>query len=320
MRIVVNRAGALGDTLLTFPALAALREQWPDAQLTLICRGDVQELALASGLADSVYRHELADWASLFDAGATPSALARAVLAGANLALMWAPDADGAMLARLRAKGVGEPLVAAPPPLAGSGQHIALELLGALSPLGIAVPVNIANAHSLAPALRWPQAAQHATEAAWKLLEGELARRPPVAIHPGSGGASKRWPTSHVAALIHELRRDYAPVLIAGPQDEEVVAQVVATAGAIPTVRDLSVAGLAAFLSTCALYVGNDSGVTHLAGMLGLPTIALFGPTDPALWTPLGPRVVTLRSPSGRMGDLPVEMVVAATRRRSGHP
>ena len=70
--------------------------------------------------------------------------------------------------------------------------------------------------------------------------------------------------------LIRDVRRDYAPILIAGPQDEEVVAQVIAEAGATPTVRDLSVAGLAAFLSRCALYVGNDSGVTHLAGLLGV--------------------------------------------------
>ena len=42
-------------------------------------------------------------------------------------------------------------------------------------------------------------------------------------------------------------------------------------------------------------YVGHDSGPTHLAAMIGLPTLALFGPTDPAIWSPLGPRVQCLR-------------------------
>jgi ADP-heptose:LPS heptosyltransferase len=103
--------------------------------------------------------------------------------------------------------------------------------------------------------------------------------------------------------------------LIAAQQDEEVVAQVIAEAGATPTVRDLSVAGLAAFLFRCALYVGNDSGVTHLAGLLGVPNVALFGPTDPALWTPLGTRIVALQSPTGRMEDLSLETVITAIQR-----
>jgi ADP-heptose:LPS heptosyltransferase len=94
-----------------------------------------------------------------------------------------------------------------------------------------------------------------------------------------------------------------------------VVEEVIAAAGETPAVRDLSVAGLAAFLSGCALYVGNDSGVTHLAGMLDTPIVALFGPSEPALWTPLGPRVITLRSPTGRMVDLPPETVFSAVQR-----
>jgi ADP-heptose:LPS heptosyltransferase len=120
--------------------------------------------------------------------------------------------------------------------------------------------------------------------------------------------------------LIDELRRECAPVLIAGPQDEAIVAQVVAGAGVTPTVRDLSVAGLTALLPKCALYVGNDSGVTHLAGVLGVPTLAHFGPTDPALWAPLGPRVVALRSPTGRMEDLASDLVLSMIRRELTSP
>ncbi len=93
---------------------------------------------------------------------------------------------------------------------------------------------------------------------------------------------------------------------------------MIAEASATPTVRDLSVAGLAAFLSRCALFVGNDSGVTHLAGLLGVPTVALFGPTDPAIWAPLGLRVVALQSPKGRMEELSPGTVIAAIQRTIG--
>jgi ADP-heptose:LPS heptosyltransferase len=315
MRIAIYRAGALGDTLLTFPALAALRKQWPGGHITLICRADVHALALASGLADRALSHTLSAWMCLFDDGVSPSELARETFAGADLALVWAPDAGGEIASRLRALGVQQALVAEPPPQAGSRRPAALQLLDSLAPLGLLTPTDLIELSASLPALRWPQEALDEASKVWKRLQVELAGFPAIAIHPGSGGARKRWPPSHFAALIRGLRHDYAPLLIAGPQDAEIVAQVIAEAGATPTVRNLSVAGLAAFLSDCSLYIGNDSGVTHIAGLLGVPTIALFGPTEPALWTPLGTRVVTLRSPTRQMEDLSPQIVIAAIER-----
>jgi heptosyltransferase III len=315
MRIVVYRPGALGDMLLTFPALAALRKQWSDAHITLICRADVHTLALASGLADRALSHELAVWLCLFDDGVSPSDLAREIFAGADLALIWAPDAGGEIASQLRALGVQTALIAEPPPQCGLRRHVAPQLLDSLAPLGFLTPTDLVEPSASLPALRWPQQAQDEANEVWKRLQVELAGRPAIAIHPGSGGARKRWPPGHFAALIRGLRRDYTPVLIAGPQDEGIVAQVIAEAGATPTAHDLSVAGLAAFLSRCALYVGNDSGVTHLAGLLGVTTIGLFGPTEPALWAPLGLRVVALQSPTGRMEDLSPHSVIAAIGR-----
>jgi ADP-heptose:LPS heptosyltransferase len=313
MRIAVYRAGALGDTLLIFPALNALRTQWPHAHITLICRPDVH--ALASVLADRTLSHELAAWTCLFDKGASPSDLARKTFADADLAVVWARDAGGEMASRLRALGVQTALVADPAPQCGLRRHVALQLLDTLEPLGVAIPTDVAALPGLLPPLQWPREAQDEANGIWERLHESLAGRRAIAIHSGSGGARKRWPPRHFAALIHNLRRDYAPILIAGPQDEEIVAQVIAEAGATPGVGDLSVAGLAAFLSRCALYVGNDAGVSHLAGLLGVPTVALFGPTNPALWAPLGPQVVTLQSATGRMEDLSLETVVAAIAR-----
>jgi ADP-heptose:LPS heptosyltransferase len=315
MRIVVYRAGALGDTLLTFPALAALHKQWPAARITLICRADVHALALASGLVDRTWSHALPEWMCLFDNGVAPSDLARETFGGVDLALIWAADAGGEVASQLRALGVQQTLVAEPPPQAGSRRHAALQLLDSLAPLGLLTPTDLIELSASLPKIRWPQEAQDEADGEWERLQGELAGRPAVAIHPGSGGARKRWPPGQFAALIRSLRRDYAPVLIAGPQDVEVVAQVTVEAGATPTVRDLSVAGLAACLSQCQFFVGNDAGVTHLASLLGVSTIALFGPTDPAIWAPLGPRVVMLQSATGRMEDLLPEEVLAAIAR-----
>lgn len=170
----------------------------------------------------------------------------------------------------------------------------------------------------LAPALR------ERVGAVWSAQGLDVPSRGVVALHPGSGGAAKCWPAERFAAVARQLAADgWRPMLAAGPADAPAVARVLAdlalpaTPGRIeapqsaaegehpeagdrprptagfppPVIRDLSVEMLAALLGRCAAYLGNDSGVTHLAALTGCPTLALFGPTDPAVWAPLGPRV-----------------------------
>jgi hypothetical protein len=69
---------------------------------------------------------------------------------------------------------------------------------------------------------------------------------------------------------------------------------------------------LAAVLARAGLFLGNDAGITHLAAAAGAPTLALYGPTDPALWAPVGPRVLTLRAPGGSLAKLDLDDVVSA--------
>jgi heptosyltransferase-3 len=108
--------------------------------------------------------------------------------------------------------------------------------------------------------------------------------------------------------------RGLRPVLVQGPADEEAVAMVLGTIGGDvpPVLSGLPVCDLAALLSLCAAYLGNDSGVTHLAAAAGTPAVALFGPTDPAVWGPRGPRATILRGEQGRLESISVEMVVEA--------
>jgi ADP-heptose:LPS heptosyltransferase len=131
-------------------------------------------------------------------------------------------------------------------------------------------------------------------------------------VHPGSGGKRKCWPAQRFAELAARLR---APVLLLeGPADADACREFAeALASSVPAARvtGVSLSRLAALLSESRGYMGNDSGVSHLAAALGVPTIAVFGPTDPAVWAPLGPEVsvVTTR------GDAPwptVDDVIAA--------
>lgn len=112
-----------------------------------------------------------------------------------------------------------------------------------------------------------------------------------VLVHPGSGAAAKNWPAERFAETIRGLD---APVrLIVGEADEDAARAVeVALERALPRLDRPSLTDLAAMLVGCRAYLGNDSGVSHLAGLCGARTLVMFGPTPAAVWAPLGPRVV----------------------------
>jgi heptosyltransferase-3 len=106
-----------------------------------------------------------------------------------------------------------------------------------------------------------------------------------AAIHPFSGSPRKNWPLDHFRAVAEKL--PCAVKWIAGPEDT------------LPdAVRYDDLYDLACWLATSRLYIGNDSGITHLAAAAGVPVIAIFLTTDPAVWAPRGPRVIALRDPS----------------------
>jgi heptosyltransferase III len=104
-------------------------------------------------------------------------------------------------------------------------------------------------------------------------------------IHPFSGSARKNWPLEKFRALASKLARTMPVQWCAGEQDPPFEGAV--------RIDDLY--QLACWLAGAGLYIGNDSGVTHLAAAVGTPVLALFGPTDPAVWAPRGSNVRVAR-------------------------
>jgi ADP-heptose:LPS heptosyltransferase len=127
-----------------------------------------------------------------------------------------------------------------------------------------------------------------------------------LALHPGSGAPAKTWPTDRFLALAAALSPGRPWLLVRGPAESAVSAPP----GAV-VAHELPLRVLGAVLARAGLFVGNDSGVSHLAAAAGAPTLSLFGPTAPEVWSPLGPRVVTLRAPGGAMSEISVDEVAA---------
>lgn len=115
-----------------------------------------------------------------------------------------------------------------------------------------------------------------------------------IAIHPGSGGKQKCWPWENFRQVISTLQsQDLVVVVLLGPAEMDLWPRQIITAmqTETPVICNGPIGDVAAILTCCDGYLGNDSGITHLAGALNLPGVAVFGPSNPLHWRPLSPRM-----------------------------
>jgi ADP-heptose:LPS heptosyltransferase len=142
-----------------------------------------------------------------------------------------------------------------------------------------------------------------------------------IAVHPGSGGAHKCWPVPCFAETIKQLWEHSCNVLILiGPADHARWAELQKLLPAPPMpamlkiMIDMPLTAVAEQVQQCRCYLGNDAGITHLAALLGVPTSVLFGPSDPAIWQPVGPSVEIMQAEA--FEGLPVIIVIESILRR----
>ena len=267
-RILAVRAGALGDTIVTLPALAALRrEAGPEGHLALVGTEPYVQLARGDCYASRVYS---------LDRGPFCEDLQR-VVSSFDVIVAWTKHAQ--LRKAILEAGISSLQV---PPLPPKGTHASDHLLGTLLPFGIDGPAP-------PPAIGF-SAETSARGDEWISSQG-LGPGRFVALHPGSGSAQKNWPEQRFRELAESvLLAGLGLVWIAGEADEESVSRLEATVPS-PVARRLDLGVLAAILSRAYGYVGNDSGISHLAAASGAASVALFGPSDPLQWAPRGRKV-----------------------------
>ncbi len=291
-RLLVLRGGALGDFIVTLPVLSALRNRWPNAHIELIGYPHVAELARIGGLVDAVGSLHGAGIARFFGLRPQFPDEQRAYIRSFDIVFNFFHDPDDTVRTNLESAGArhvvsGSPLV--------RDLHAVDHLLKPLESLAIYEAGAI-------PALALPQAER----AAGRERLHAAAASPAWIIHPGSGSPQKNWPIGRFIDTARRLKNaGRSAVFLVGEADEQVREALARNAPDFSRMEGLSVCEAAQTLSAAAGYLGNDSGISHLAAALGAPTVALFGPTDPALWAPRGPHVTILRAASGVIDDIP---------------
>jgi lipopolysaccharide heptosyltransferase II len=299
-RVLVCATGGLGNAILLQPLLRALRSGCPAARIDLLLTSRaaadlVRELGWADRVASMVedewyegsallrrfagpLRRERYDWVlrTFLTAPGTTRASLAAWLSGAPVRVAYGTA---------EANGFETHLLAQASQLAETERHLAL-----VEALGLAGPRD------------WRPEAPPAAGAAWaERFERENgAGRPLVGLHPGSDPrfTAKRWPATRFGELAAGIaaRLGALPIVLGGPDDEEAVESTLRAAdgAAIPACGQ-DIGATAGLVARCAAFVTNDSGLMHVAGMLGVPTLALFGPTDPVKNRPLGGTTRILR-------------------------
>lgn len=313
--VLVVRPGALGDAVLTLPLLHALCACGHPVRV-LGTPASWRFLAPDSGV--EVFDFGGAEWLGLHLHEASLSERAQTKLAGVCAAIVFLPAEQGFNRTALARCGIDTVLESAPPRhnerSAVKTPHAAYHLLNpARAWLGEGVctdaliPLDAAND----PLLRVNED-DHLR--ARKAL-GIAPTAPLLALHPGSGGLAKCWPSERYARLATALHdsHGFATLAFFGPAEEErgiraAFARHLPKGFAWHAAENLALREVAALLRGAVCYVGNDSGITHLAARCG-PTLALFGPTDPRVWRPIGRQVEVVAEPTGAIERLAFERV-----------
>lgn len=286
--ILIVHPGALGDVLLAVPAIRSLSVKFPQHETVLLASAAVSRLLWDCGLIDNWIPMGGQACLGLFSETFSLSMELQSWLNRCDLAVAWMEDKDGALALLFRSMGVARVHIQSPFSKGLRAKHQSdrfLETLG--ETVGDVLPEGTVQVPS--PLV---ERGRDYLEALGTTRDQSL-----VLVHPGSGSAHKCLEPRRIALLIERLQQEgMCPLVLEGPADRDAVGHALQfTTKPPPVLKDLDLSLLAGVLTQIRLYVGHDSGVTHLSALLGVRTIVLFGPTDPRRWAPHGSHVSILR-------------------------
>jgi len=294
-KILVIRGGAIGDFILTLPAIAALRHQFPQAHLEVLGYPHIAQLAVASGLADRVQPIEARGLAGFFARGGMLEQGLMDYFSEFDLVISYLYDPDGIFRTNVSRSLTGQFIPGPHRPDETEGIHATKVYLKPLERLAIydADPV--------------PRLFVHTSRLTHHVL----------ALHPGSGSEKKNWPETNWAELIQQIMAttNWELLLVGGEAEGERLQRL---AAALPPARHaiaqaLPLPELAQRIQSCVAFVGHDSGITHLAAAVGLPCIVLWADTLEEVWRPQGEQLVVLKEVTG-VRTISVEKVLKELR------
>ncbi|MEA2658254.1 MAG: hypothetical protein QOF64_839 [Candidatus Binatota bacterium] len=276
-RLGVLFPGALGDFICCLPALQVLARS---GRVEVFARSEFAAIAPDGIVVRSLERAEIS---RLFTTTAAADEAVYHFFAEYSAVYSWMGISQAVFVASLQAVTQGRARIF-PFRSADASRHQAEYYFGCLHGSGTEIPLP---SISICPeAIAWREAF---------FQRYSLTHRRVLVIAPGSGAVAKNWPENHFSAVAEwwRDRMNGSVVVLVGPVEEERGGFTALSSHGL-TLHNLDLAKAAALLEGSSLYIGNDSGITHLAAATSTQTVALFGPSDPRQWAPRGRKVSIL--------------------------
>lgn len=318
-RLLIVRLSSMGDVIHTLPAAQALRAAFPGSMIGWLIEERWAELLCVPGtprrgprsaqrpLVDWVHTVNLVSWRRSFFSLPTLQ----------NVAKVWndvraahydvAIDLQGAMRAALLARWSGARVVygAAEPRESPAslwytrrvltrGLHVIEQNLSIAEAI---IESDTVAQKMTAPHVEFPRDPVAEARINQRLAEKNISDF--AILNPGAGWGAKRWPAERYGQVARELASlGLRPILNYGPGEQELAQAAQSASGGSAESMNCTITELIALTRRARVFIGGDTGPLHLAAALGVPVVAIFGPTDPARNGPYATRSIVLRNPS----------------------
>jgi len=269
--LLIIHQGALGDFILTFPAITRLHKYYKP--IDVLCQSQPGKLAKALGMVKNWYPAEAASFASLFSDQIDPKI--KAILKQYDKFVIF--TLSDRLEQSINSVSTNSSCRLPPKPPADQRIHVAQFILENISNCGL-----IKQADATLEDIPLPE------------RKGQPQNPRKILLHPGAGSIRKRWPLSSFLIVESMLKAaGLKPEFVLGPAERDLAEALQQRDRPLYILDDLL--DLVVLLKSAGGYIGNDSGASHLAAYCGLPTTVIFGPADPERWTPIGRAVQIVR-------------------------
>ena len=307
-KILFIRGGAIGDFILTLPAIQLVRSTLPKTRVEVLGYESITSLAKAASLADETRSIEHGPMAGFFVPGGKLDQQWMDYFGSFSVVISYLYDSDGFFRENVERCQVDTFI---------QGPHRIDESLQDQSAAAqLAKPLESLAMYLEQPFVEFPDEMKVSQDEQSAEMEGAQGR-PRIALHPGSGSPSKNWSLEGWVEVAKSLQQKFPGaewMIISGEAEERSIDDCLSLldVAQIPYrhLNHLSLPSLATVLRSCDLFLGHDSGISHLAGSCGMPAVLLFGPTDPKIWAPQNPGVNVVSAEAGDLSRIEANEVV----------